>query len=44
MGGIFQIISLPFWFFELLVAFLQGYLFATLWGLYLKEATSEASH
>ena len=40
----FQILALPFWFFELLVAFLQAYIFATLSGLYLKEATEHASH
>lgn len=44
LGGVFQIVSLPFWFFELLVAFLQAYIFATLSGLYLKEATHEAAH
>ncbi|MDQ1343597.1 MAG: F-type H+-transporting ATPase subunit a [Patescibacteria group bacterium] len=42
--GIFRIISMPFWFFELLVAFLQAYIFATLSGLYLREAVEEVSH
>ena len=42
--GFFRLIVLPFWFFELLVAFLQAYIFATLSGLYLKEATEHASH
>lgn len=42
--GAFRFIVLPFWFFELLVAFLQAYIFATLSGLYLKEATEHASH
>lgn len=42
--GAFRFIVLPFWFFELLVAFLQAYIFATLSGLYLKEATERASH
>lgn len=43
--GIFRFVVLPFWFFELLVAFLQAYIFATLSGLYLKEATEHhASH
>lgn len=41
--GAFRVISMPFWFFELLVAFLQAYIFATLSGLYLREAT-ESSH
>ena len=42
--GAFRFIVLPFWFFELLVAFLQAYIFATLSGLYLREATEHASH
>ncbi len=36
--GIGAFITLPFWFFELLVAFLQAYIFMTLSGLYIKEA------
>jgi F0F1-type ATP synthase membrane subunit a len=39
--GIGKLLSLPFWFFELLVAFLQAYIFMTLSGLYLKESLSE---
>jgi F-type H+-transporting ATPase subunit a len=42
--GIGQFLTLPFWFFELLVAFLQAYIFMTLSGLYLKEATQKESH
>ncbi len=42
-GGLGQFLTLPFWFFELLVAFLQAYIFMTLSGLYLREAT-EAHH
>ena len=41
--GLGQFLTLPFWFFELLVAFLQAYIFMTLSGLYLREAT-EAHH
>ncbi len=33
-----KILTLPFWFFELLVAFLQAYIFMTLSGLYIKES------
>jgi F0F1-type ATP synthase membrane subunit a len=40
--GIGQFLTLPFWFFELLVAFLQAYIFMTLSGLYLKESHQEA--
>lgn len=39
--GAFQIVSLPFWFFELLVAFLQAYIFMTLSSLYIREALPE---
>lgn len=40
--GVFQILSLPFWFFELLVAFLQAYIFMVLSTLYLKESLPES--
>jgi F-type H+-transporting ATPase subunit a len=33
-----KFLTLPFWFFELLVAFLQAYIFMTLSGLYIKES------
>lgn len=36
--------SLPFWFFELLVAFLQAYIFTTLSGIYLREAIEPLHH
>lgn len=36
--------SLPFWFFELLVAFLQAYIFTTLSGIYLREAVEPLPH
>lgn len=36
--------SLPFWFFELLVAFLQAYIFTTLSGIYLREAVEPLHH
>ena len=39
--GAFQILSLPFWFFELLVAFLQAYIFMTLSALYIRESFPE---
>ncbi len=39
-----QILVLPFWFFEFLVAFLQAYIFMTLSALYLKEAYPESGH
>jgi F0F1-type ATP synthase membrane subunit a len=42
--GLGQFLTLPFWFFELLVAFLQAYIFMTLSGLYLKESTQKESH
>ncbi len=35
------VFSLPFWFFELLVAFLQAYIFTTLSGIYLREAVED---
>ncbi|MDD2745447.1 MAG: F0F1 ATP synthase subunit A [Candidatus Gracilibacteria bacterium] len=42
--GIGEILTLPFWFFELLVAFLQAYIFMTLSGLYLKESLHTHHH
>lgn len=42
--GLGSIIVIPFWFFELFVAFLQAYIFATLSLLYLKEAVTVESH
>jgi F-type H+-transporting ATPase subunit a len=42
--GAFRILALPFWFFELLVAFLQAYIFMTLSSLYIKESLPEAHH
>ncbi len=39
--GAFRILALPFWFFELLVAFLQAYIFMTLSSLYIREAIPE---
>lgn len=41
VGGI---LVLPFWFFELLVAFLQAFIFMTLSGVYLKESLTVAEH
>jgi F-type H+-transporting ATPase subunit a len=47
-GGteIFGILALPFWFFELLVAFLQAFIFYLLGTIYLQESlhTEEAHH
>lgn len=40
--GFFQILALPFWFFELLVAFLQAYIFMTLSALYIRESIPES--
>ena len=40
-SGAFRILSLPFWFFELLVALLQAYIFMTLSSLYIREAVPE---
>lgn len=40
--GIFRLLTLPFWFFELLVAFLQAYIFMTLSSLYIREAIPES--
>lgn len=43
-SGAFKILSLPFWFFELLVAFLQAYIFMTLSSLYIRESIPEKAH
>lgn len=43
-GPIGGIIVLPIWFFELLVAFLQAFIFMTLSGVYLKESLTVADH
>lgn len=40
--GAFRILALPFWFFELLVAFLQAYIFMTLSSLYIRESIPES--
>lgn len=40
--GIFAFLSLPFWFFELLVAGLQAYIFMTLSALYIRESIPES--
>ncbi len=42
LGGI---LVLPIWFFELLVAFLQAFIFITLTALYIREAiTTHEAH
>ncbi len=41
LDGAFRILTLPFWFFELLVAFLQAYIFMTLSSLYIRESLPE---
>jgi len=43
-SGFFQILALPFWFFELLVAFLQAFIFMTLSSLYIRESIPEKWH
>lgn len=43
-AGLFRFLSLPFWFFELLVAFLQAYIFMTLSSLYIRESIPEKGH
>ncbi len=40
--GAFRLLALPFWFFELLVAFLQAYIFMTLSALYIRESIPES--
>lgn len=42
--GAFRFLSLPFWFFELLVAFLQAYIFMTLSSLYIRESLPDDHH
>lgn len=42
--GIGGLVVIPFWFFELFVAFLQAYIFMTLSALYLKESITKESH
>ena len=42
--GVGGILVLPFWFFELLVAFLQAFIFMTLAAVYLKESITKESH
>ena len=41
-SGVFQFLSLPFWFFELLVAALQAYIFMTLSSLYIRESIPDS--
>lgn len=43
-GFVGGILVLPFWFFELLAAFLQAFIFMTLSGVYLKEAVTIEHH
>ena len=40
--GAFRLLAIPFWFFELLVAFLQAYIFMTLSALYIRESIPES--
>ncbi len=40
--GAFRLLALPFWFFELLVAFLQAYIFMTLSALYIRESIPDS--
>ena len=42
--GIGWLLVLPFWFFEIMVAFLQAFIFMTLAGVYLQEATTHEAH
>lgn len=42
--GLGGIIVVPFWFFELFVAFLQAYIFLNLSALYLKESITHEAH
>lgn len=45
MGNVFGIVFvLPFWFFEIMVAFLQAFIFMTLSGIYLKEGFTKEAH
>lgn len=43
-AGLFRFLSLPFWFFELFVAFLQAYIFMTLSSIYIRESLPEKGH
>ncbi|MFZ4462044.1 MAG: F0F1 ATP synthase subunit A [Patescibacteria group bacterium] len=43
-GFVGGLLVLPFWFFEIFVAFLQAFIFMTLSGVYLKEAVTVAHH
>lgn len=42
--GLGGFLVLPFWFFELLVAFLQAFIFMTLASVYLKESITKEAH
>lgn len=43
--GLFGVVFLlPFWFFELMVAFLQAFIFMTLSGMYIKESALHEKH
>jgi F-type H+-transporting ATPase subunit a len=43
-GFVGGLLVLPFWFFEIFVAFLQAFIFMTLSGVYLKEAVTIEHH
>ncbi len=42
--GLGGIVVVPFWFFELFVAFLQAYIFLNLASLYLRESVTKEGH
>lgn len=42
--GLGGIVVIPFWFFELFVAFLQAYIFLNLASLYLRESVTKEGH
>ena len=44
VGPIGGLLVLPFWFFEILVAFLQAFIFMMLSGVYLKESLTVTEH
>lgn len=44
LGALGGVLVLPFWFFELLVAFLQAFIFMVLSGVYLKESLTLSEH
>ncbi len=44
LGALGGVLVLPFWFFELLVAFLQAFIFMVLSGVYLKESLTISEH